>query len=126
MTIIPIDKCYDCKHCQSKWFTDTYDNPYGGRETTSHGHSYCDIDGELEISGLDIPKYCPIYGTKKKPKRKPNRIIRWYNIKTHGDISRNHNGLERIDFIQDEPCGMTYSVTIDELEKILINHFKNR
>ena len=125
MTIIPIDRCYDCKHCQSKWFTDTSETPYG-RETMGHGHSYCDIDCELEISGLDIPKYCPIYGTKKKPKRKPNRIIRWYNNKTHGDISRDHNGILKIDFIQDEPGGNTYSITIDDLEQLLINHFMRR
>ena len=119
---VTIDRCYDCEHCKSKHFTDTIENPYG-RETTTHGHSYCDLDGELEISGLDIPKHCPIYGTKK-PKRKPNRIIRWYNNKTHGDISSDRNGITKIDFIQDEPCGMIYSVTIDELEQILINYFK--
>jgi hypothetical protein len=69
-----IDRCYDCEHCKGKWFNDTFESPYG-TESTGHGYSYCELDEDLEISGLDIPKHCPIYGTEKKPKtKKPDCI----------------------------------------------------
>lgn len=118
-----ISRCYDCEHCSSKWFEDTHETPYG-IETSGHGYSYCKLDEDLSISGLDIPEYCPIYGKPGlKPKPEPNRIIKWYNDKYSEEISRKNNGITKIDFIQDEPNGKTFTLTIDELEQILLKYF---
>lgn len=113
-----ITMCYECEHYRSKSFKYESENPYG-RETSMWSTSHCDLDGELSIAGNDIPEHCPLFGTPKPPKQ-PNRIIVWRNDeKYHGEISVERNGLKTIEYIQDEPGGKTYKLTLKNLDDLL-------